>query len=88
MAEVLAATPWADLGDQEELTEQLVDLARPALAPESIYAEKVAADRLRRVARWDRQEQFRKAVADYYAGQRQARQELRDFERQARRLGR
>lgn len=84
MAEVLAATPWANLGDPEELTEQLVDLAGPALAPESDYAEKIAAGRLRRVARWDLQKRLQALVGEFDAQQRASRRELRDGERQDR----
>ena len=45
-AALVAAAP--ELGSADELTEALVELAGPALAPESRYAERVAKRRARR----------------------------------------
>ncbi len=70
MAEVLAATRWVDLGYPEELTAELVRLAGPALAPESLHAEGVKANRARRAARWERRARVREAFREYAQQQR------------------
>lgn len=81
MADVLTDT-LPTLGEPDDLTDQLVDLAGPALAPESSYAETIQSRRVTRVVRWDRQQRLRRVLRDLEAEQRKRRREERRIVRQ------